>query len=91
VTDKPDSPTLALPSMKAAMLIAIAENDDAKEPTVKDTLRSTFAAADRPAEIEVYTGTKHGWCPTDSRVYDHVQAEKAWGRMVGLFGRGLTP
>jgi carboxymethylenebutenolidase len=88
VTDKADSPHLLIPSMKAAMLIAIAENDDAKEPTVKDTLRSAFGAAERAAEIEVYTGTKHGWCPTDSRVYDHAQAEKAWARM-GVFFSAL--
>ena len=89
-TDKPDSPHLLIPSMKAGFLIAVAENDDAKEPTVKDTLRDAFAAAKLPAEIKVYTGTKHGWCPTDSRVYDHAQAEKAWAQMAALFGRSLA-
>ena len=88
-TDKPDSLHLLIPTMKAQFLIAIAENDDAKEPLVKDTLREAFAAAKIPAEIEVYAGTKHGWCPTDSRVYDHTQAEKAWGRMLALFERSL--
>lgn len=89
-TDKPDSPHLLIPTMKAGFLIAVAENDDAKEPTVKDTLRDAFAAAKLPAEIRVYTGTKHGWCPTDSRVYDHAQAEKAWAQMAALFGRALA-
>lgn len=89
VTDQPDSPHLLIPKMKAQFLIAIAENDDAKEPTAKDTLRTAFAAAKLPAEIEVYAGTKHGWCPTDSPVYDHDQAEKAWSRMLALFTRAL--
>ncbi|MES2883361.1 MAG: dienelactone hydrolase family protein [Pseudomonadota bacterium] len=89
-TDKPDSPHLLIPAMKASFLIAIAENDDAKEPLAKDTLRDAFAAAKRPAEIKVYAGTKHGWCPTDSRVYDHAQAEKAWAQMAALFGRSLA-
>ncbi|MDB5968022.1 MAG: putative hydrolase [Hydrocarboniphaga sp.] len=88
-TDKPDSPHLLIPSMKAQFLIAIAENDDAKEPTAKDTLRTAFAQAKLPAEIEVYAGTKHGWCPTDSPAYDYDQAEKAWDRMLALFGRAL--
>lgn len=88
-TDKPDSPHLLIPAMKANLLIAIAENDDAKEPAVKDILRESFAKAQRPAEIEVYAGTKHGWCPTDSPVYDAAQAEKAWGRMQELFRRSL--
>lgn len=89
-TDKPDSPHLLIPKTKAQYLIAIAENDDAKEPKAKDVLREAFAAAKRPAEVEVYAGTKHGWCPTDSPVYDHDQAEKAWARMTALFERSLV-
>jgi carboxymethylenebutenolidase len=89
VTDQADSPHKLIPAMKAQFLIAIAANDDAKEPTAKDTLRDAFARAKLPAEIEVYAGTKHGWCPTDSPVYDHDQAEKAWGRMLALFSRSL--
>ena len=89
-TDKPDSPHLMIPRMKAQFLIAIAANDDAKDPKAKDTLRDAFAKAKLSAEIEVYTGTKHGWCPIDSPVYDHAQAEKAWSRMLALFDRALT-
>ncbi|MGH8445298.1 MAG: dienelactone hydrolase family protein, partial [Solimonas sp.] len=89
-TDKPDSPHLLIPQMKAQFLIAIAENDDAKDPAAKDTLRKAFADAKLPAEIEVYAGTKHGWCPTDGAVYDHDQAEKAWARMLALFKRSIA-
>lgn len=84
-----DAPDKLIPQMKAAYLIAIAENDDQRAPTDKDTLRADFAAAKLPAEIEVYAGTKHGWCPPDSRVYDPAQADRAWGRMLALFGRTL--
>jgi carboxymethylenebutenolidase len=86
VSDSPDSPHLLIPQMKAHVLIAIAENDDQKQPEAKDVLRKSFAAAHLPAEIEVYAGTKHGWCPPDSQVYDHDQAEKAWSRLVVLLG-----
>ena len=89
-TDKPDSPHLLIPQMKAQFLIAIAASDDTKDPKAKDTLRDAFTKAKLPAEIEVYAGTNHGWCPTDSKVYDHDQAEKAWGRMLALFGRALV-
>lgn len=88
-TDKPDSPHYLIQVMTAQFLIAIAENDDAKEPLVKNTLSEAFATVQLPAEIEVYAGTKHGWCPPDSRVYDHALAEKAWGRMLALFARAL--
>jgi carboxymethylenebutenolidase len=88
--DKPESPHLLIPKMKAQFLIAIAENDDQKEPDVKNTLRESFAKAKLPAEIEVYAGTKHGWCPPDSAVYNAEQAEKAWGRMMVLFKTALA-
>ena len=90
VTDKPDSPALLIPSMKAQFLIAIAANDDARSPTDKGTLKTDFAAANLPAEIEVYADTMHGWCPPDSRVYNAAQADKAWDRMLTLFGKALA-
>src|SRR5687768_8506098 len=61
-TDKPDSPHLLVPKMKAHYLFAIADNDDQKEPKSKEILKETFAAAKLPAEIEVYKGAQHGWC-----------------------------
>jgi carboxymethylenebutenolidase len=90
VTDKPDSPHLLIPQMKAHFLIAIAENDDQKQPDAKTVLRDSFAKAKLPAEIEVYAGTMHGWCPPDSKVYNHDQAEKAWSRMLALFSSSLA-
>ena len=90
VTDKPDSPHLLIPQMKARYLIAIAANDDARAPTEKDVLRAAFATAKRPAEIEVYPQTMHGWCPPDSKVYNAVQADRAWGRMLALFATALA-
>ena len=78
VTDQPDSPHLLIPKMKAHFLIAIAENDDQKQPDAKNILRESFGKAGLPAEIEVYPGTLHGWCPPDSTVYNAAQAEKAW-------------
>ena len=89
-TDKPESPHLLIPKMKAQFLIAIAENDDQREPEVKNILRDSFAKAHLPAEIEVYAGTKHGWCPPDSAVYNAEQAEKAWSRMMVLFKKALA-
>lgn len=89
-TDKPDSPHLLIPSMKASFLIAIADNDDKTDPKAKDTLRDSFAAAKLPAEIEVYTGAQHGWCPPDSQAYNKDMAEKAWSRQLALFEKALA-
>jgi carboxymethylenebutenolidase len=90
VTDKPDSPHLLIPQMKAHFLIAIAENDDMRQPEAKTVLKDSFAKAKLPAEVEVYAGAQHGWCPPDSQVYNHDQAEKAWSRMLALFSKSLA-
>ena len=90
VTDAADSPHLGIPSLAAAALVAVAANDDAAEPTVKDALRAAFAAAGKDAEIEVYAGTQHGWCPPDSVVYDPPSAERAWERLSALLAKALV-
>lgn len=90
VTDKPDSPHLQAAKSKAQFLIAIADNDDKRSPNDKDVLKETFAKANLPAEIEVYAGAAHGWCPPDSRVYNEPQAEKAWSRLLVLYGKALA-
>ena len=89
-TDKDNSPHLLIPDTKAHVLHAVAESDDKKDPQAKETLRAAYAEAEIPAEIEVYEGTIHGWCPPDSRVYNEEQAERAWARMLALFNTALA-
>jgi carboxymethylenebutenolidase len=90
VTDQPNSPHLQASKTKAQFLIAVAANDDQRAPTEKDVLKETFAKVKLPAEIEVYTGAAHGWCPPDSGVYNEPQAEKAWSRLLALYGKALA-
>lgn len=85
VTDAADSPHKLAPQLQGRYLFAIAENDDARAPGDKDALRTAFTAAKVPAEIEVYAGTMHGWCPPDSRVYNAGQADRAWERLLRTF------
>jgi len=88
-TDRADSPHLLIPRMKARYLVAVAANDDERNPQEKDVLRAAFKGAGLPAEIEVYKGALHGWCPPDTAVYNKPQAEKAWARMLALFETAL--
>jgi carboxymethylenebutenolidase len=88
-TNNPDSPHLLVPQMKAQFLFAVAQNDDAQDPSSKNILRETYDKAGLKAEIEVYPAM-HGWCPPDSAVYDMEQAEKAWSRMLALFEGALA-
>ena len=89
-TDMPNSPHLQAAKSKAQFLVEIAENDDMRSPNEKNVLKDTFAKAGRPAEIEVYAGAAHGWCPPDSQVYNQPQAEKAWSRLLALYGKALA-
>ncbi|HTC32227.1 MAG TPA: dienelactone hydrolase family protein [Bryobacteraceae bacterium] len=89
VTDMPNSPHLEAATSKAQFLIAIAENDDKRSPKDKDVMKETFAKAGLPAEIEVYPAM-HGWCPADTTVYDPTQAQKAWSRLLALYGKALA-
>jgi carboxymethylenebutenolidase len=90
VTDGADSPHRQAATTKASFLIAIAENDDMRAPNEKNVLKETFAKASLPAEIEVYAGAAHGWCPPDSAVYNEKQAERAWSRLLVLFEKALA-
>ena len=95
VTDKPDSPHLLAPKIKARMYFAIASNDDQRQPDAKDKLREAFAAAKVPAEIEVYPA-RHGWCvpdmPTENGapIYSRPEAERAWSKLVALYKMALA-
>ena len=89
-TDSDSSPHLLVPKMQAGFLIAIAANDDEKDPNAKVLLREAFDSAGVSAEIEVYEDTLHGWCPPDSPVYNEAQAERAWSRLLALFERELV-
>src|SRR5580765_121094 len=90
VTDQPNSPHLQASKTKAQFLIAIAANDDQRAPTDKTTIKDTFAKANLTAEVEVYEGSAHGWCPPDSGVYNEALAEKAWARLLALYGKALA-
>ena len=89
-SDAEDSPHLLASKMKAGFLIAIAANDDERDPNAKVLLREAFDANNVRAEIEVYKDTLHGWCPPDSAVYHEDQAERAWSRLLALFEKELA-
>jgi carboxymethylenebutenolidase len=93
VTDKPDSPHRLAPCIGAKLYIAIAGNDDQKQPDAKDELRKAF---DQMAEIEVFTQDQHGWCvpdmpPMDGKpVYDKAAADRAWNKLLILYRGSLV-
>ena len=89
VTKDPTSPHLLIPRTKADFLVAIARNDDQKQPDAKDVLKAAFAAAKRPATVEVYPAD-HGWCVAGSQAYSEPAAEKAWAELLKLYRAKLA-
>ncbi len=95
VTDQPTSPHLLVPKMHSRMLVAVAQNDDQKQPDAKDKLKEAFAAARLPAEVEVYPA-RHGWCVPDmpqeggAPLYDAAEAERAWARLLAFYRTALV-
>jgi carboxymethylenebutenolidase len=89
VTKDPTSPHLLIPKTKASFLVAIARNDDQKQPEAKDVLKSAFAAARRPATVEVFPAD-HGWCVAGGQSYNEPAAEKAWAELLKLYRARLA-
>jgi len=89
VTKDANSPHLLIPKTKASYVVAIARNDDQKQPEAKDVLKSTFAAAKRPATVEVYPAD-HGWCVAGGGTYNEAAAEKAWAELLKLYRTNLV-
>jgi carboxymethylenebutenolidase len=96
VTDMPNSPHLLAPKIHARMYFGVAANDDQRQPDAKDKLKAAFAAANVPAEIEVYSNAQHGWCMTDMPapagmpIYSKPDAERAWGKLLALYKAALA-
>ncbi len=89
VTKDANSPHLLIPKAKASFVVAIARNDDQRQPEAKDVLKKTFAQAKRPAIVEVYPAD-HGWCVPGSPPYDQASAEKAWAELLRLYKTNLV-
>jgi carboxymethylenebutenolidase len=88
VTANPNSPHLLIPKTNASFLVCQAQNDDAQQPQVKEDLKAAFAAAKRPATVEVYQAN-HGWCVKGGAVYNEAEAERAWTALGVLYKTNL--
>jgi carboxymethylenebutenolidase len=89
-TERDNSPHLLIPKMKVHYHVGVADNDDAREPEVKNILKAAFEASNVPAVVKVYEGADHGWCVPTSSVYNEAQAEVAWTALLDTFKAGLA-
>ncbi len=86
--DNPMSPHALLGKVDAQLLIAVAQDDDAKAPTDKTTFADAANAAEVSATVTVYPGD-HGWMVSDSPAYDAAAAVAGEGDLLGLYSRAL--
>ena len=89
-TDKPDSPHLLLPMVKARLYFGFAIEDRTMPDDVVEKFKAALNAAGVKWAGEAYAGTKHGWCVKDHTVYNEAQAERAWAKTVLLFKETLV-
>jgi carboxymethylenebutenolidase len=89
VTAAPTSPHALIPRTNAEFLVAVAKNDDTRQPTAKDDLKKAFEAASKTAHVEVFNAD-HGWCVAGSAVYNQAEADRAWALLLGVYKRRLA-
>jgi carboxymethylenebutenolidase len=83
------SPHKVLEKVDANLLIAVAQDDDAKAPADKTTFADAAKAAGVDAKVEVYAGD-HGWMVPDSPSFNAAAASKGEADLLALYGKALA-
>lgn len=87
--EKPSSPHLLLPKIKARLLFGHAVEDRSMPA---DAIRGFEEALEKwggQYESETYENAKHGWTTLDNPAYNQPQAAKAYEKMTRLFAETL--
>jgi carboxymethylenebutenolidase len=81
--------TAAVPSIKAALLIQYAENDE-RINSMWPAFEAALKAAGVPHEMHMYPGTQHGFHNNSTPRYNEAAAKLAWERTVAHFKKYLA-
>jgi len=91
-TDRPDSPHLLAPRVKAAIHLGVADEDRSCTPEAQGLLASALAAARVRYALELYAGKRHGFAvPDNVGAFDRDAAERHWRRLEAFLGEALRP
>lgn len=88
-TDRPDSPHLLLPRIRARLYFGHAIEDRSMPADAIVKLEAALKAWGGKYESETYEGARHGWTHADSPVYNEAQAERAFVKLTALFKEAL--
>ncbi len=86
--DKPSSPHLLAPRMKAKIYVGGAIEDANFPDDMKDRLEKALTEAGVDHVIETYPA-KHGWVPADMPAHNAAEAEHHWQTLVPFFDEEL--
>ena len=81
--------TAAVPSIKAALLIQYAENDE-RINSMWPAFEAALKAAGVRHEMHTYPGTQHGFHNNSTPRYNEAAAKLAWDRTVAFFKKHLA-
>lgn len=90
-TDAPDSPHRLASHIKARVYVGGADQDASFPPEQADRLREALTAAGVENTVEIYTGARHGYAPSDTPVHDEAAAERHWRALFALLDRTVGP
>lgn len=88
VTSDPFSPHRLIARTAASYLVAIAQDDDVKQPEAKQILKEASANAGCPAIVQTFAAN-HGWCVEGSSAFDRSAADEAWRRLILMYEHAL--
>ena len=88
-TDAPTSPHTVLPRVKARLYFAHADADRSMPAEAIAKLDGALRSWGGVFASETYAGASHGWTVPDSHAYNQAQAERAFGKLMELFGAAL--
>ncbi len=87
-TDKPDSPHLLAPKMRAQIYVGGAIEDQGFDDAQKARLEHALTEAGVYHKVETYNA-HHGWVPADTPAHDVVETERHWHTLLDLFGKTI--
>jgi carboxymethylenebutenolidase len=89
VTPAPDSPHRILSPIKARLYFGHAVEDSTATPEHVASLEQALRDWHGAFQSEVYEGARHGWTTPGRPVYNELQAERAFEKLVELLDATL--
>lgn len=90
VTDAPESPHRLAGRVKAALYLAVADEDRGCTPEMQGALAAALGAAHVRYALELYPGKRHGFAvPDHPGAYDPDAASRHWRRLEAFLGEAL--